>query len=90
MDGPSQAAEPEDEVVQPGGGNSRALSTWRQRASNMGYRLGADDLGFGRKTVLQTNVDGDETMVDCPDSFFDPETFLLVFGTSQSSGDGNG
>jgi len=31
--------------------------------------------GFGRTTTLQTNLDGDDKLVDCHDSFFDPQTF---------------
>ncbi|MBI1337211.1 MAG: tetratricopeptide repeat protein [Phycisphaera sp.] len=32
-------------------------------------------IGFGRKVQLQTNLDQPDTLVDCPDSFFDPSTF---------------
>jgi TolA-binding protein len=31
--------------------------------------------GFGRATTLQANLDADDSLVDCPDSFFDPKSF---------------
>ncbi|MBT8038224.1 MAG: tetratricopeptide repeat protein [Verrucomicrobiae bacterium] len=33
------------------------------------------NLGFGRGVKLLTNLKGDEALVDCPDSFFDPSQF---------------
>ena len=74
----TQAAEPEDEVVQPSGGKLEGVINLRagvHRFEIWGIGWVQTTFGFGRKTVLQTNVDGAETMVDCPDSFFDPETF---------------
>jgi tetratricopeptide (TPR) repeat protein len=32
-------------------------------------------MGFGRTTKLQANLKSSESMIDCPDSFFDPKTF---------------
>jgi len=31
--------------------------------------------GFGRTLKLRANLDGDDQLVDCPDSYFDPGTF---------------
>ena len=34
-----------------------------------------NNIGFGRTLKLRANLNGDETMVDCPDSFFDAKSF---------------
>ena len=34
-----------------------------------------ENIGFGRSVTLQANMDEPETLVDCPDSFFDPTAF---------------
>ena len=74
----TQAADPEDEVVQPSGGQLEGATNLRaglHRFEIWGIGWVQTTLGFGRKTALQTNLDGAEKLVDCPDSFFDPRTF---------------
>ena len=74
----TQVADPEDEVVQPSGGQLEGAINLRaglHRFEIWGIGWVQTTLGFGRKTALQTNLDGDEKLADCPDSFFDPRTF---------------
>jgi outer membrane protein assembly factor BamD (BamD/ComL family) len=53
-----------------------------------------NNIGFGKRPMkLQANLDGPETLSDCPDGFFDPATFpvgVLDHRNSPATVEGNG
>jgi len=76
--GGKQTPNPQAEEIKSAGGTldgTISLRAGLHRFEIWGIGWVQTTFGFGRTTTLQANLDGDGKLVDCPDSFFDPQTF---------------
>ena len=74
----TEVATTDEEVIESAGGKLEGAINLRaglHRFEIWGIGWVQTTFGFGRKTMLQANLEGEDKLVDCPDSFFDPKTF---------------
>ena len=69
---------PEDEVIQLSGGKLEGKINLRaglHRFEIYGIGWSKTSFGFGRDIKLEANLEDEDALTDCPDSFFDPKSF---------------